>query len=252
MRLRILVVALLCTLALGGCGHDIQAPLPQAAGTKVEAQGSRVAPGAVSGGEGREREVEKKAEEYLAKDFFPSAVGNRWEYEAAYSPPLVGGRLAAKAFVEIDGRVAINGKEFFRRTTRIEGVPMPTGQKSSGYTRTAADGIYQVREVPEKTPEFLLMPSVLKVGQRWSGMAGGMQFMGEVAAKETVQCGDKSYPDCLLIRSHVSTKQGSVQQSQWLAAGIGMVRQKQEGWFGVIETHLTRFIPAEPSSRVTP
>lgn len=181
-------------------------------------------------------------------DYFPLRIGNRWEYRATYR---LTGRIAfdATAVLTIEGSERLGARTYFKAVCKVTGVlSNPT---TVSYYRPAAEGIWQADVDDGKVTESLLLPAPLAPGTKWNTSLRDDVFFGRVAARQearpggSVQCGSRLFRNCVQISSDVDSKVGKVRQDQWLAPGVGVVKQTQQGPFWSMESVLTGFRGAE-------
>lgn len=155
-------------------------------------------------------------------DYLPLAIGSRWEYEVTLELPIVGSQQAS-AVTQVEGQLEIGGKTYYKVVTEISGAPV--NPKHVAFYRPAAEGVYQILEGEEEHGEWLYLPRRLEVGQKWTAETGPSKFRFEVADRRDVDCLGKTYENCLLILIEMQSKFGLMKQEQWLALGVGPVKQ---------------------------
>jgi len=176
-------------------------------------------------------------------EYFPLTVGNRWDYRATYR--LVSGNtLNATATMTVEAVEAIQGKEYFRTVSKVTGVlSNPTTTK---YYRRDPKGIFEVSK-KHAADEFLLLPMPVQHGMKWATELPNELFFGKVTSHQKatlgwkVPCETETYTNCVKISSTVETRLGKVQHDQWLAPGIGIVRQAQRCKLWTMDSVLTKF-----------
>lgn len=166
-------------------------------------------------------------------DYFPLAVGRRWLYDVSYTVPLQG-TTKTTAVIEIESSREINGNRFYKVVSTVKNTSLiPT---NVDYLRRKADGVYRAIGKNEAEGEILFLPARLEPGTKWTmeiptgGLFGKVTSHSKVAGQEAVQCKDVTYQNCVKITSEAKTglgRVGTVNQDQWLAPGVGLVKQSQ-------------------------
>jgi hypothetical protein len=177
-------------------------------------------------------------------DYFPLAVGNRWDYRATYRL-ATGNQLTAEASLVIEGVETIRGQEYFVAVGKVSGVLRdPTTTK---YYRRGPQGILEVAK-QENGPEMVLLPAPLRNGAQWETEMPDELFFGKVTSRQTatlgwkVPCEGRTFTQCVKISSNVETRLGQVQHDQWLAPDVGIVRQRQVCKLWTMDSALTKFV----------
>lgn len=158
----------------------------------------------------------------LSPDYLPLSRGSRWEYDVTIDLPLVGAKQAG-AVTQVEGLYEIDGKTYCKTVMQVHGAPV--NPKNVAYFRPTKKGVFQILEGEEKQGEWLYLPRELKVGQKWNAATTSSKFAFEVTARGDVDCFGKIYKDCIQITIDMQTKFGSIKQEQWLAPGVGPVKQ---------------------------
>lgn len=181
-----------------------------------------------------------------APDYFPLAVGHRWDYRATYRL-ATGNTIDATASLTIEGMETIAGQEYYKAVIRTSGVlgdPVTTK-----YYRRTATAIVEA-EGGKAAGEITLLPLPLNHGAKWTTVLPDELFLGKVTAHQEasigwkVQVDGEAFRNCVRIASTVETRLGSLKHDQWLAPGVGIVRQKQSCTLWSMESVLTEFRPA--------
>ncbi|HEV3022099.1 MAG TPA: hypothetical protein VGX76_06515 [Pirellulales bacterium] len=202
-------------LACVGCS-----PLPSApAGKQTNAP---AAARADSGGESRGSQL--PAGDEAPADYLPLSLTSRWEYDVEYQAPLADPRQAT-AVTRVEGQRTIAGKQYFKVVLQVSIPLVPTSV--TYYCKTAA-GVFQILDGEEDAGEWLYLPAELEAGKRWTATAGSKHLEFEVLGHEDVSCGDTVYPDCIHLAVKIKSSLGTNQQEQWLAAGVGIVKQSDQ------------------------
>ncbi len=164
----------------------------------------------------------KATEEKRPVNYLPLSTRSRWEYDVTIDLPL-GVQKQASAVTKVDGRVEIDGKTYFKVVMQVYGAPVnPTNVV---YFRPTDKGLYQILEGEEKHGEWLFLPKELKVGQKWSASTPSSKFEFEVTDRCDLTCLGKTYKNCIALSVDMKSKFGSISQKQWLAPGVGLVKQ---------------------------
>ncbi|HVX62502.1 MAG TPA: hypothetical protein VHC19_17930, partial [Pirellulales bacterium] len=174
-----------------------------------------------------------------APSYMPLSDGARWEYEVVIDLPL-GAQKLASAVTRVDGQVEIAGKRYFKVIMQVHGAPVNPTQVS--YYRPTDHGVFQILEGEEKQGEWLYLPKELKTGQSWNVVTPGSKFDFEVVGRNDLTCLGKSYQDCVEIKVEMRGKFGSITQRQWLAPGVGLVKQVDDHTLFDSTTELKKFI----------
>ena len=204
-----------------GCGPPAE-PLPsqppsaKAAATPDRRQGSR--------DEAKDEAEDKTKDEagIDAADYLPLSARSSWEYDVTIDLPL-GVSRQASAVTEVAGLVEIDGKTYYKVVMQVFGAPVEV--KHVAFYRPSERGVFQMLEGEEEHGEWLYLPPRLKVGQKWSAETGKSTFHFEVVDRRDLDCLGKTYQDCLQIAIEMKSKFGSIKQEQWLAPGVGPVKQ---------------------------
>jgi hypothetical protein len=160
--------------------------------------------------------------------YMPLELGREMRYHVTVTPPL-GKARKATATNKASEQVVLQGKTYFKVTTTITGVPfMPD---TFIYYRKAPDGVYQILEGDEKSPEWLYLPAKIKIGDRWGAEtpSGDYQFTAEKL--EDVETPTGKYANCLKLKVTMKKTLVTNTQEQWLAPGIGVVKQSDSNVF---------------------
>ncbi|HVA46410.1 MAG TPA: hypothetical protein VNH11_08555 [Pirellulales bacterium] len=144
------------------------------------------------------------------------------KYQVTVEPP-VGTPRKATATNRVAERTVLNDKSYFKVTTTITGVPFIPDTLI--YYRATRDGVYQVLEGDEQSPEWLYLPSSFKIGDRWGAKTTSGDFEFTAFGFEDVETPAGKYPHCLKLSVVMKKTLATNTQQQWLAAGVGVVRQ---------------------------
>lgn len=157
-----------------------------------------------------------------APDYLPLAESSRWEYDVALELPLAGSRKAS-ATTSVEGSRTIGEKTYFKAVMQVAGAPYnPT---TVAYWRTTAEGVFQIFDGEEDREEWLYLPAKPEVGQSWTGGAGGTEVEFKVLGFEDVESAEALYRDCLHLAVTLRSTLVTTEQEQWLAPGVGIVKQ---------------------------
>ena len=188
----------------------------------------------------------EQAGEALPADYLPLAIGSRWEYDVTIELPLVGSQQAS-AVTQVEGPVEIGGKTYCKVVTEISGAPV--NPRHVAFYRPGAEGAYQILEGEEEHGEWLYLPRRLEVGQKWTAQTGPSKFSFEVADRRDVDCLGKTYENCVLILIEMQSKFGSMKQEQWLAPGVGPVKQVDHHALFDSTAVLKKYVAGQPPSQ---
>lgn len=164
----------------------------------------------------------READDIDGRNYLPLVVGRVMHYDISWTPP-VGEAKSATATGDVQAQVEIAGKTYFKQVTKISGIPFsPT---TVIYFRSAPEGIFQVFEGDESKPEWLYLPAKIKIGDHWSAttVQGDVEFTA--TGIEDVETPGGTYRDCLKLSLVIKTVLGKVTEDQWLAPGVGSVKQ---------------------------
>ncbi|HUY92926.1 MAG TPA: hypothetical protein VMV10_29620 [Pirellulales bacterium] len=164
----------------------------------------------------------RQPEEERPADYLPLSADSRWIYDVTIDLPVVGSQKAS-AVTKVEGSVEIDGKTYYKVVMQVSGAPV--NPKHVAYFRPTAQGVFQILEGEEEHGEWLYLPRRLEIGQKWSAETGESKFEFEVAGRRDVDCLGKTYENCVQIVVEMHGKFGSMKQEQWLAPGVGPVKQ---------------------------
>jgi hypothetical protein len=151
-------------------------------------------------------------------DYFPLAIGSKWDYEVTYTLPLLGTHQVSGT-VEVAETCRRAGFDWTR--VRRTSADAPISVDSNALFRITDDGIYQLPDTWRQNEPALFLPKTLKKGQEWSVRAGDLAGTATLVDFESIGCSNVEYDGCLHIRA-VSPDGG--QADRWFARGVGMVR----------------------------
>jgi hypothetical protein len=160
--------------------------------------------------------------------YLPLTLGRQTRYQVTVTAP-VGKPRKATATNKVVEKASLNGKSYFKVTTTITGVPfMPD---TLIYYRPTADGVYQVLEGDEGSPEWLYLPAKIKIGDRWGSKTPSGDFEFKADGVEDVKTAYGEYPQCLKLSVTIKKTLVNNTQVQWLAPGVGVVKQTDSNAF---------------------
>ncbi len=208
----LLAIALIAILGCRQAADSAKAP-PDAA-----AQPSTGEPPA-----GGNREPQRPAaDSYDGRDYLPLRSGRIMHYQVTWSPPL-GEPRSARATSTLTGGVSVAGKAYFKQVTEISGIPFsPT---TTVYYRSGPEGVYQILEGDQDRPEWLYLPSRIVLGDTWRATTTQGELEFEAAAVEDVETASGTYRGCLKLLLTIKGTLGTATEEQWLAPGVGFVKQ---------------------------
>lgn len=202
-------------LSAAGCGPSANLPGTAAHRDEPTSQSTTA----------REQDSERtsrEADDIDGRDYLPLVVGRVMHYDISWIPP-VGEVRSATATADVQAQVEIAGKTYFKQVTKISGIPFsPT---TVIYFRSAPEGVFQVFEGDESKPEWPYLPAEIKIGDRWSAttVQGDVEFTAK--GIEDVETPSGTYRDCLKLSLVIKTALGKATEDQWLAPGVGSVKQ---------------------------
>jgi hypothetical protein len=154
--------------------------------------------------------------------YLPLAVGRETRYQVTVTPPIGKARKATATNKTVE-KTPIYGKTYYKVTTSITGVPfMPD---TLIYYRPSADGIYQILKGDEESPEWLYLPATIEVGDHWGAKTPSGDFEFKAIGFEDVVTPGGKYAHCLKLSVTMKTTLATNRQEQWLANGVGVVKQ---------------------------
>lgn len=154
--------------------------------------------------------------------YMPLKVGREMRYQVTVTPPL-GQPRKATATNRTPEQTDLNGKTYYKVTTTITGVPFIPDQLI--YYRSAPEGVYQVLGGDEESPEWLYLPAKIKIGDQWGADTPSGKFRFTAVGMEDVVTPNGKYSKCLKLQVTMKKTLVTNSQQQWLAAGIGVVKQ---------------------------
>lgn len=154
-------------------------------------------------------------------NYFPLAEGMRWDYDSQFKR-ILGSVQKSSAVTEIKGQKDVKDKKYFVLTTTVEDTPIGDYSEEL-YYRSDNAAILRTTAVDREETAFL--PHNVKVGDRWETTVAGKLLIVEAVAVENVTGADGTvYKDCLKLST--KTKKGSaVDDTTWLAPGVGVVKK---------------------------
>jgi hypothetical protein len=153
----------------------------------------------------------------LWADYYPLAVGHRWEYGPGMTEEIIGTEV-------------INGKTYYLRRVITETEQITKERVENGI-------VYQHAGLGE----IEMYKLNANVGEEWPVMLIGTAEMVSRSAQVTVPAG--TYTNCLHIKMSLV---GSIIEL-WFADNVGIVKQKFTSEGVVVEVGLTRFSPGDVS-----
>lgn len=201
---------ILLVLLSAGCGRSPPAP-PSSAST-----------GARPARETGERATAAQANASNHIDYLPLEVGRTLVYDVTWSlPGLKPGK--AEATGTMVGQVEVAGNSYFQQTTAVSGIPYNL-TKTALFRRTPR-GIFQIWEGEEDSPEWLYLPAGVKPGDAWKSTSPSGDYEFRADGLEDVDTPSGTYRDCLKLSLTIKATLTGGSDEQWLAPGIGVVKQ---------------------------
>jgi hypothetical protein len=157
-------------------------------------------------------------------DYLPLTLTSQWDYDVEYQAALSDPRQTT-AVTRVEGQRTIAGKPYFKVVLQVR---IPLVPKSVTYYRKTAEGVYQILEGEEADGEWLYLPADLETGKQWTATTRSKELEFEVLGREDVTCGDTVYHDCVHLSLVIKSSLGTNQQEQWLATGVGIVKQTDQ------------------------
>jgi len=168
-------------------------------------------------------------------EYLPLELGREMRYQVTVTPPL-GKPRKATATNKVAEQTGLNGKTYYKVTTTIGGLPFIPDQLM--YYRSSPQGVYQVLEGDEKSPEWLYLPAKIELGDRWGAKRPSGDYEFTAVALEDVETPSGKYPGCLKLSVTMKTRFATNKQEQWLAPGVGVVKQTDSNVFFSLVTLL--------------
>ncbi len=160
--------------------------------------------------------------------YMPLELGREMRYQITVSP-AIGKSREATATNKVAERTTVQDKVYFKVTTTIGGVPfMPD---TLMYYRPSPAGVFQILEGDEKSPEWLYLPAKIKMGDRWGTETPSGDFQFTALAVEDVETPNRKYAKCLKLKVTIKKTFVTNTQQQWLAPGVGVVKQTDSNAF---------------------
>lgn len=154
------------------------------------------------------------------KDYFPLAVGARWEYAGRFNAPD-GRRFDVPAVIRVEGETIIRGRRYLKSVVEADFSAVAGYERRMRdvrYYRRAADGFYYLRGQDTGGEERLDLPLPIPIGVAW--LSGPAEARAERAG--TIKAGGREYRDCLKVTYRGPTNEG--RGVYHLAPGVGHVK----------------------------
>lgn len=179
-------------------------------------------------------------------DYLPLEVGRTMVYDVTWSlPGLNPGQATATG--SMVGRVEVDGKSYFQQTTTVSGLPYNL-TKTALFRRTP-QGIFQIWEGEEDSEEWLYLPADVKPGDEWTSTSPSGDYEFRAEGLEDVETPSGTYRDCLKLSLTIKATLSGGSDEQWLAPGVGVVKQVDRNRFFTSTTLLKEVKRAERSER---
>lgn len=162
------------------------------------------------------------------RKYLPLKLGRVTKYDVTVEPPVGKSRMAT-ATNRVAEQTKLAGKTYFKVTTTIAGVPF--FPDTLIYYRPAKEGIYQILEGDEESPEWLYLPASIKIGDHWGTKTPSGEFQFTALGVEDVETPAGKYSSCLKLSVVIKKTLVTNEQTQWLAEGVGSVRQTDSNAF---------------------
>lgn len=177
-------------------------------------------------------------------DYLPLEVGRTMVYDVTWSlPGLKPGQATATGTVV--GRVEVDGTSYFKQTTTVSGIPYNL-TKTALFRRTPR-GIFQIWEGEEDSAEWLYLPADVKPGDAWASTSPSGDYEFRADGLEDVETPSGTYRNCLKLSLTIKATLTGGSDEQWLAPGIGVVKQIDRNRFFTSTTLLKEIRRAEGS-----
>lgn len=155
------------------------------------------------------------------RDYFPTAVGMRWEYDSQFKR-ILGSVQKSSALTEIKEAKDLKGQKYFVLKTTVEDTPIGDYSEELYYR---SDDAAILRTTTVDKAETVFLPHNVKVGDRWETTVAGKSLVVQALALEDVTGADGTlYKDCLKL-STKTAKGAAVDDTTWLAPGVGVVKK---------------------------
>lgn len=160
--------------------------------------------------------------------YLPLEIGRTLVYDVTWSlPGLKPGQATATGTMV--GRVEVDGKSYFQQTTAVSGIPYNL-TKTALFRRTP-QGIFQIWEGEEDSPEWLYLPAGVTPGDAWTSTSPSGDYEFRAEGFEDVETPSGTYRDCLKLSLTIKATLTGGSDEQWLAPGIGVVKQVDRNRF---------------------
>ena len=157
-----------------------------------------------------------------SESYFPLPQdGAHWEYKLDFMTSL--GVQSGKLLVRVDGTKTIGDQKYFKYVAVVSGIPGVEPQVS--FYRRSSVGIFTVDGKYQDRPEYLEVPFPVEVGNTWTVNGPEKRTEYHVKAIDTLELYDKKYDECLMIFYTSAQGLTRIQGTQYLAKGIGLVKE---------------------------
>lgn len=174
--------------------------------------------------------------------YLPLHLARETRYQVIVTPPL-GQPVKARATNKVVEQTTLHGNTYCKVTTTVAGVPLVPDTLI--YYRPAPEGVYQVLEGDEDSPEWLYLPAAIEIGDRWGAKTPSGDFEFTAKALEDVETPSGKYPRCLKLSVTMKKTLVTNTQVQWLAEGVGVVKQSDSNAFFSSVTLLEQIQPGK-------
>lgn len=154
--------------------------------------------------------------------YFAALQSERQTYSIKMSMPAVG-NVEGTAIIRQEGTVEIGGKTYYKSVTTFDGIPGATPE--TNFYRIADDGIFSRKSTDPNAPELVEIPFPAEVGRKSTSLLNGASIDVEIAAIETLDTAEKSFPNCLKVIGKGSRPEVSMQTISYYAPKIGLVKK---------------------------
>jgi hypothetical protein len=209
---------LLPLLLWAGCGRSTPPPNAPARSAQAGEGGAGVKETLTSGGE----------DGGASTDYLPMEVGRTMVYDVTWSlPGLKPGEATATGTMV--GRVEVGGEAYFKQTTTVSGIPYNL-TKTALFRRTP-QGVCQIWEGEEDSAAWLYLPAGVKSGDEWTSTSPSGEYQFRAEGLEDVETPSGTYRDCLKLSRTIKATLTGGSEEQWLAPGVGVVKQVDRNRF---------------------
>jgi len=159
-------------------------------------------------------------------DYLPVGDGMKWEY--ATETCIDGACAPGSVTIRYNGKAIISGKQYLKRYSSKDG----GAEQLVSYDRKAQEGLFGITAQYKDSPEQLVLPLTLAVGQTHtytSHVPVRTTTEATLLGKETLSLSDKTYADCYkfsfkTVYEESDGKGAPSEGISYVAPNIGLVK----------------------------